>query len=66
MSFHWSDYLELAEELQSKAVTSIIHEAYLRTAISRAYYAAFITARNYLYQVEGEKFPSSAKAHDLI
>lgn len=48
MSFDWSGYLDVAKELASVALTSANKEAKLRSAISRAYYAAFILARNYL------------------
>ena len=48
MSFVWSDYLDLAKELLGSAVGSPIEEAKLRSAISRAYYAVFNEARNYL------------------
>ena len=39
MSFDWSEYLDLARELAK------FSEAGQRSAISRAYYAAFCTAR---------------------
>ena len=41
--FIWDDYLSLAEDLVSQG-----GEAALRSAISRAYYAAFCKARNSL------------------
>lgn len=41
--FAWSRYLELAKELALRT-----DEASLRSAISRAYYAAYCTARNAL------------------
>lgn len=44
MKFDWSEYLKLAEEL----VEGDTNEAKQRSAISRAYYAAFCYARNYL------------------
>lgn len=40
MSFNWEDYKLLAEHLHNNP-DSAIHEAYHRSAISRAYYAAF-------------------------
>jgi uncharacterized protein (UPF0332 family) len=59
--FNWSLYLALAKELQTLVLPDEIvdidgnildnnafKEAYYRTAISRAYYAAFCIARNYL------------------
>ncbi len=48
MSFDWSNYLDLARELQRQGAVHSSKEAELRSAISRAYYAAFCKARNYL------------------
>jgi uncharacterized protein (UPF0332 family) len=53
--FEWTLYLDLAKELlvltsleQELNTNENIKEAHYRTIISRAYYAAFCTARNYL------------------
>ena len=46
MSFNWEDYLSLANELSSNSSVGGNEEAKKRSAISRAYYAAFINARN--------------------
>ena len=48
MSFDWSNYLDLARELQRQGAIHSSKEAELRSSISRAYYAAFCKARNYL------------------
>lgn len=53
MSFDWSEYLTLAQELASTSTNSPIKEAKLRSAISRAYYASFCKARNLLISKEG-------------
>jgi uncharacterized protein (UPF0332 family) len=53
MSFDWSEYLNLAQELTGQAVSPSSQEAKLRSAISRAYYAAFCKARNHLRDKEG-------------
>ena len=50
MSFDWLDYLRLAEALVDQVSNATRQEAQLRTAISRAYYAAFGKAREYLRQ----------------
>ena len=42
--FDWADYLTLAQELATRSSD----EAALRSAVSRAYYAAFCQARNVL------------------
>lgn len=57
MSFNWSDYLTLAQQLAGKANISSSQESRLRSAISRAYYAAFIQARNYLRDRMGISIP---------
>lgn len=63
MSFDWSEYLTLAQELTSAAATSPIQEAHLRTAISRAYYAAFWKARSFLLDKDGYQTPKGINAH---
>ncbi len=60
MSFDWSAYFNLAQELARKPARSPRKEALLRTAISRAYYAAFIQARNYLRDTEGHLISASS------
>ncbi len=54
MSFNWSEYLNLAQELAGRSTEPPNQEARLRSSISRAYYAAFCKARNYLL---GKKYP---------
>lgn len=64
MSFNWSDYLILAQNLAGK--TSLqCQEAGFRSAISRAYYAAFCSARNLLIQ-KGYNISSSSKTHKEV
>ena len=51
--FEWTLYLDLAKEFLvltslEQELNTNIKEAYYRTVISRAYYATFCTARNYL------------------
>lgn len=53
MSFNWAAYLALARELAGRPTTrrprtASYEQAQLRSAISRAYYAAFCRARNHL------------------
>lgn len=48
MSFDWKLYVELSEELIKHQKTPSLHNAYLRSAISRSYYGAFCTARDIL------------------
>ena len=57
MSFDWSEYLTLAQALADAAPASSSPEAHQRTAISRAYYAAFIQARNRLRDIERRPVP---------
>lgn len=47
MSFDWSDYLQLAQDIKDDPSSS---EAQKRTAISRAYYAAHNLARDLAIQ----------------
>jgi uncharacterized protein (UPF0332 family) len=64
MSFNWSDYLTLAQELAGKATVSS-PEAKFRSAISRAYYGAYCSTRNYLIR-EGYEFPKLGTAHKQV
>jgi hypothetical protein len=47
MPFDWHGFLDLARSLQQQAKGAPNSEAYLRSAISRAYFGAFGHARNY-------------------
>jgi uncharacterized protein (UPF0332 family) len=66
MSFDWSEYLNLAQELAGQAVSPASQEARLRASISRAYYAAFCKSRNYLRDKEGRRVPSGVRAHRFV
>jgi len=57
MSFDWIAYLTLARELAEQGERPPRDEAKLRCALSRAYYAAFCAARNYLRDREGYNIP---------
>ena len=57
MSFKWSDFLVVADVLTQDASDLPYNEAFYRIAISRAYYAAFCTMRNFLRD-KGELLPS--------
>lgn len=66
MSFNWSEYFTLAQELTSKSATSSMQEALLRSAISRAYYAAFCEARNHLIYKDAEAVPNGVNVHIYV
>ncbi len=66
MSFDWTEYLALAQDLAGQRVTPPTVEAKLRSAISRAYYAAFCKARNHLRDREGHLIPDTGKAHGIV
>lgn len=66
MSFDWSEYLSLAQELTRQATTSAMPEAGLRSAASRAYYAAFCRARNHLRDKEKHLLPPGGQAHRYV
>ncbi len=59
MMFEWEQYLRLARELAKRTND----EAALRSAISRAYYAVYGTARNHL---EGERARSNRGLHKAL
>jgi len=66
MMFDWSDYLDLAKELAGLTASQATEEAKLRSSVSRAYYAAFCKARNYLRDIEGRSIPSTGDAHVFV
>ncbi len=66
MSFQWSDYLALADRLFKTPNTPGPDEAAYRSAVSRAYYAAFCSARNFARDREKLNLPQTAKAHQLV
>ena len=68
MSFDWAEYLSLAEELQGVSVTGppVGIEAERRASVSRAYYSAFILARNHLRDVDHVPIPHSGGAHTFV
>ena len=68
MTFHWPDCLELAKSLiYTQLILPTSNEARQRAAISRAYYAAFCTTRNYLrQQLNNSQLFSDAKAHSDV
>jgi hypothetical protein len=47
MPFDWREYLNLARQLAGLQGSDYSQEAVERSAVSRAYYAAFCWARNY-------------------
>lgn len=62
MPFDWKDYLNLARYLQGAASAGFTQEAGMRSAVSRAYYAAFCHSRNYAYSNQG--FQPHGDVHD--
>jgi uncharacterized protein (UPF0332 family) len=66
MSFSWRDYYILAGQLKQQAADSPQQEAYLRSAISRAYYASFCLARNYLRDSLGRKSTGTLDDHEFV
>ena len=55
MSFNWDEYLSLAEVLCGVSVSGSPAgiEAHQRSGVSRAYYAAYVSARNRLRDIDG-------------
>jgi hypothetical protein len=59
MSFDWSGYLTLANELSNKVDEFSDQEAVCRSVVSRAYYSVFCLARNYVRDVDHSEFHSN-------
>jgi uncharacterized protein (UPF0332 family) len=68
MSFDWSEYLKVAQELveQAKHSSPQHQEAQIRAAVSRAYYAAFGMARNHLRYKDKEPYSPVNKNGERI
>lgn len=66
MPFDWRKYLELAKQLSGLQSAGYSQEASDRTAISRAYYAAFCWARNYAEQHFGFRRTGRGEDHRLL
>lgn len=67
MSFDWSEYLSIARKLAGQATASSSDEAKKRSAISRAYYAAFCSARNHLRDKDNDQnIPLTGEAHAYV
>lgn len=67
MTFDWSEYLKLAQELAGNIVGPVNQEAKLRSSVSRAYYASFCKARNYLRDIDGDTtIPETGDAHIYV
>lgn len=63
MVFNWHDYLRLAEILVRGERPENLAEAIYRTAVSRAYYAAFCLTRNYAEDKLGYRRKGNHKEH---
>jgi len=67
VGFDWSEYLNLARELAGQATSISSNEAKRRSAISRAYFAAFCSAKNHLeYKDHNAKIPPGGEAHGYV
>lgn len=66
MSFPWADYLTVARHLKDHSTASAYSDGCLRSAVSRAYYAALNTARNLLRDQWGIEVPEDATIHTFV
>jgi len=66
MSFKWLEFLELARDLRGRSGTGYSTEAAERTAVSRAYYAAFCHFRNYAEVYLGFQACHNATDHERL
>jgi len=66
MPFDWTEFLALARELARYSGSSYSLEAARRTSVSRAYYAAFCSARNYAENRFGFQRSRTGRDHSLL
>lgn len=64
--FDWSEFLEFARHIQNQSDTGFSAEAANRSCVSRAYYAAFCTARNYAEAHLGFARTGTPRDHALL
>jgi uncharacterized protein (UPF0332 family) len=64
--FEWVHFLRLAEQLNDLVVANVDVEAQQRSAISRAYYAAFNLAKGYLESEGYGPYAEDASAHGEV
>lgn len=66
MPFAWTEYVELAQFLQGQSGTSFGTEAADRSAVSRAYYAAYCHARNHARDRYGFQPAYDSRDHGAV
>ena len=66
MTFSWVDYLSVARHLAEHSTSCGYAEGCLRSAISRAYYAALNTTRSLLRDQWGIEVPETAEIHWFV
>jgi hypothetical protein len=68
MSFNWAEYLSVAETLCGMLASGPPAgiEAHNRAGVSRAYYAAFVSARNRLRDIDGLVIPAKGNPHRFV
>jgi hypothetical protein len=68
LTFNWTEYLSVAEALCGMSVSGSPagHEARQRAAVSRAYYAAYVSARNRLRDGDGIAIPTRGNPHQFV
>jgi uncharacterized protein (UPF0332 family) len=68
MSYNWTDYYELAKQLGARAEITgeELSEALFRSAVSRAYYAAYNLSLNYAKNLGYEYSNQRGRHEDLI
>lgn len=65
MTFDWKEYFLISNYLVNNQ-SIILEEAKIRIVISRLYYSALITTRNYLEDVEEKNLGKGAEIHGVI
>jgi len=66
MSFDWAGFLLVAASLERGEGDETLRAAQCRSAISRAYYAAFCTARDHLSRSRGHDHTRQRGVHEYV
>lgn len=64
--FDWEDFFRLAQELAGRDSCEPLNEAAKRTAVSRAYYAAFCAARDHAVQQLNYQSQQTGRDHSEL
>lgn len=64
--FCWTHYYDLAEDMRKRSLDNSQDEAIDRSIISRAYYSAFCSCKEYLIKYHEKSYGLSSNTHEEV